>query len=255
MFPIFKTHGSLGRSILSYEHEYEIKDDAPVSIFAIAKQNHLGALTVIEDSFLSFPKLYKGCNKNDIQLIFGINFTLCNNSAQKDDDSLLSESKVSVLMKNSQGYKDLIRLHDAINTNVDTFYYIPRGDFSILKQYWTENLELVIPPFDGFIHKNLLNNGKVLPNFGKIKPTITFANMELPWNNILNEAIIKYAKTNKFELEEVHPTYYYKNADFKQYLIFRAINNRKNFDNPGLDFFSSDTFSFESYCNKMGVKI
>lgn len=253
--PIFKTHGSIGRSILSSEDEKEIKDDSSVSVIAIAKTHKLDKIIVMEDSFLSFPKLYKNCNKNDIQLIFGLNFTLCNNVLERDEKSILSEHKVSVVMKNSQGYKDLIKLHDAINSKVDNFYYISRGDFKIIQDNWTENLELVIPPFDNFIHKNYLCNGNCLPQFEKIKPVFTFANMSLPWNDILNNKIINYAKNNDYRIEEVHPTYYYKTSDFKSYCIFRAIDNRAKFVNPNISYFCSDEFSFESYYNKIGGKI
>lgn len=253
--PIFKTNSSLGRSILSIEDEDKITDDSSTSVIAIAKTHKLNELIVIDDSFLGFPKLYKNCNKNDIQLKFGINFILCNNITEKDDKSLLSEHKVSVVMKNSQGYKDLIKLHDAINAQIDNFYYIPRGDFKIIRDNWTDNLELVIPPFDGFIHKNYLCNGHCLPEFSGIKPILTYANMELPWNKVLNKKIKDYALNNNFQLEEVHSIYYYKKSDFKTYSIFRAIDNRAKFPKPNIDYFCSDAFCFENYCNKIGEKI
>ena len=253
--PIFKTHCSLGRSILSTEDEDKITDDSPVSVIAIAQSHGLKQITVIENSFLSFPKLYKNCNKNNIQLVFGIEFILCNDVKDKTESSFLSEHKISVAMKNSQGYKDLIKLHDAINSNVENFYYIPRGDFKTIQENWTNNLELVIPPFDNFIHKNYLLNGNCLPQFGDIKPIFTYANMELPWNDILNKKILDYTKNNNYELNEVHPTYYYKTSDFKSYTIFRAIDNRAKFANPNISYLCSNSFSFEKYMNKIGEKL
>ena len=74
---IWKTHASVGKSILTYEDEEDISESAPVSIIAIAKKHNLKQLVVIENSFLSFPSLYKSCNKHDIQLIFGLNFNIC----------------------------------------------------------------------------------------------------------------------------------------------------------------------------------
>lgn len=254
MFGIFKSPGSLGRSILTVEDEEEISDDSPVSIIAIAKKYNLNKLVVIDDSFLSFPKLYKTTNKHNLQLIFGINFILCNDVNDKTDKSLNSEHKVSVLMKNSKGYKDLIKLHDAINSNVDNFYYNPRGDCNTLLNNWSENLELLIPPFDNFIQKNYLENGTCLPNFNKIKPLFTISKMELPWNEILNEKIVNYCKNNNYQLQEVHPIYYYKQSDFKSYSIFRSIDNRGKFMKPNIPYFCSDKFSFEEFCKKEGVK-
>ncbi len=262
IIPIFKTDGSLGRSILTSsipqnggKDDLELREDSTISIFSIVNEFKLKELLVIEDSFLSFPTLYKNSKRFDTKLIFGLNFMLCNDVADKTEKSFASECKISVVMKNSNGYKDLIKLHDAINANVDNFYYICRGDYNILQNNWTDNLELIIPPFDNFIHKNYLLNGNCLPQFGAIKPTLTYASMELPWNEILNKKTIDYAKNNNIQLKEVHPVYYYKSSDFKAYCIFRAINNRAKFPNPNISYFCSDMFSFEQYCKKIGVKI
>ncbi len=267
VLPVWKTHGSLGKSILTYEvnkkpnsneDDFDIHDDAANSIIVIAKKHNINPLVVIEDSFLSFPSLYKYCKKHEIQLVFGLNFNLCNDVKEKSDKSLLTNSKVSVLMKNSAGYPDLIKLHDAINSNAENFYYEPRGDWAILREYWTENLELVIPPFDNFIHKNYLQNGTCIPNFGdvnRINPIITYANMELSWNSLLNEALVEYAKNNNYRLQEVHPIYYYKKDDFKAYTLFRAIDNRGDYFNTKIDFFDSNCFNFENYLEKTGGKL
>ena len=173
IIPIFKTQGSIGRSLLTAENEDEIIENSPVSIFALAHKFNLDKLVVIDNSFLEFPRLYKTCNEKNIQLIFGLNFTLCNDISQKNDESLLSNCEVSVLMKNSEGYKDLIKLNDAINGNADGFYYETRGDYSILKSHLSNNLQLLIPPHNNFLERNLIYNGKVIPDFGKIKPIMT----------------------------------------------------------------------------------
>ena len=253
IIPIFKTQGSIGKSILTCEDETEVANDAPVSIISIAKKHSLKEIIVIDDSFLCFPKLYKYCKKHDINLIFGVNFIICNDVSKKDDDYRFENCKVSVLMKNSEGYKDLIKLHDAINANADNFYYTLRGDWKTLNKFWTQNLDLWLPPYDNFIHNNLLMNGKCIPSFDKIIPHLTYANMELPYDNILSNEIKAYAKNNNYLISEVHPVYYYSKEDSKAYNVFRCINNRSLLSSPELNFFSSDKFNFESFLEKLKI--
>lgn len=251
IIPIFKTHGSIGRSILTFEDESEINPLLPVSAIAIAKTHGLKKLVVIEDNFTSFPDLYKHCEKNKIQLIFGLNFLVCNNVLIQDEDALLSNCKVSVIMKNSDGYKDLIKLNDAMKARKENFYYTPRGDWSILNEYMTSNLQLIIPPYDGFIHKNLLCLGNCVPDINSLDPIFTFAEMELPYDFWLKDAILEFTSKNKYRIQEVHPVYYYKDVDFKPYTVFRAINNRAEFSCPDVEFLCSNRFSFESYEQKL----
>lgn len=251
IIPIWKTHASVGRSLITYEDETAINELLPISVIAIAKRHGLEKIVVIEDSFTSFPELYKNCDKHNIHLIFGLNFTVCNDASIKNEDSLLSNCKVSVLMKNSNGYKDLIKLNDAMNAQKDNFYYTARGDWKILNHYMTDNLQLIIPPYDGFIHRNLLNMGNCVPIIDKLNPIFSFSSMELPYDMLLIDAIKEFAVNNKYKYQEVHPIYYYMDWDFKTYLTFRCINNRSEFSAPDIEFMSSSRFSFESYENKL----
>lgn len=251
ILPIFSTQGSVGKSILTSEDEIEISNDSPTSILAIAKKENLEEIVVIDNSFLDFVKLYKGTSKYKIKLLFGINFTICNDVKDKTDKSLFTNSKVSVLMKNSKGYTDLIKLNDAINANVENFYYEPRGDWEILKKYYTENLEILIPSYDNFIHKNLLQNGKCIPDFGKIKPIMCYSNMELPFDEILTNGIKRYSENNKLKSIETHPIYYYNYSDFKSYMIFRTIQERSQFSKPDVEFLCSNNFCWEGFKNKI----
>ena len=254
ILPIFKTQGSFHKSLLTSENEDEISSDYSISVISITKKYKLNKIIVIDDTFFSFLELYKNCIKNNIQLIFGINFCCCKDAKEKSEKSIKTENKISILMNNSGSYKDLLRIHNLINTNQEYFYYKSRIDYSIIKSLWTENLSLLIPPFDNFIHQNLLYDSICVPDFGKIKPTMTFANQELPYQEILNENIKNYASNNDFNLKEVHNVCYYRNKDIKSYCVKRAIEKRSNFSSPEIPYFCSDKFSFEEYCRKVNVE-
>lgn len=253
ILPIWKTNSSIGKSIITAEDELEIKSDSPVSLFAICRKYNLKKIVVLDDYFSGFPQLFKLSKKYDIQLIYGLNFTLCNDVSKKDEESKKSNCKISVLMKNSNGYTDLIKFHDAVNANAENFYYTPRADYSVLNNI-TYNLQLLIPPYDNFIHNNLLCNGCSIPQFGKLKPIFTYCNIELPYTQVLNPTIKNYSKNNGCECVEVWPINYYRKEDFKQYMVYRCINNRSKFSKPELDFLSSNEFCWQSYCDKNNIK-
>ena len=67
MIPLFKSHYSLGRSILTLEDKDE-KDDYPDSIIQICKENKMKELYLVEDNMSSFLEAYSNCRKNNIKL-------------------------------------------------------------------------------------------------------------------------------------------------------------------------------------------
>jgi DNA polymerase III alpha subunit len=252
--PIFKTHGSLAKSIISYEDEEKISESGPVSLISIVNTYNLKRVVVMDDSFLAFPSLYSSLPSN-CELIFGINFLCCRDAKDKSEASLKTEHKISNLMKNSDGYKDLLRIHNAIHTNQDNFYYQMRADLDIIKSKWTDNLLMIIPPYDNFIHKNLLFDSFCVPDFGNIKPIFTYAKMQIPWDYLLEEGIKNYATNNSCDIQEVHPVYYYKEEDVKAFYTYKLIENRSKFSEPELDFFCSNKFSWESYLGKTNAQL
>ena len=73
MIPLFKSHYSLGRSILTLEDkndkdDKDEKDDYPDSIIQICKENKMKELYLVEDNMSSFLEAYSNCRKNNIKL-------------------------------------------------------------------------------------------------------------------------------------------------------------------------------------------
>lgn len=248
---IIKTDASIGRSIISAWDEKEIKDDSPVSALAIAHTHKLDKLIVADNSFLNFINLYKGCNKLGIQLIFGIEFYVVENATDLSEESLLTESKVQVYMKNSAGYKDLIKLYSKAHSDKNRFYYNGRLEWSDLKELNEENLQVVVGHYDSFLHKNLLTHkARCIPNFGKIKPIFAVERLKnLPFDDLIINSIEDYTSKNGYDTINCHNIYYYKEKDIDSYCTYRAIMNRSTFSKPQISHFSSCRFSFETYLN------
>lgn len=259
LIPLFVSDASLGKSILTTDEAKDIKDDAPVSIFSIAKTHHLEQIYLCENSFVSFNSAYKQADKLNKQLIFGIKFIITKDPLNKEDKSKLSDSNVIVWMKNSDGYYDLIKLFTAIHGNADNYFWSKfdfksfyRGTWKILQEYVTDNLLLTIPFYDSFLHKNLLTYGAMaVPEFGKLMPTFILEEHGLPFDSLVQKQVLEYVKENKFETINAHSIFYYRKSDCKAFQIFKCINERTKYDSPDANHFSSNEFSFESYLERM----
>jgi DNA polymerase III alpha subunit len=248
IIPIFSTDASIGKSIIITDEAGEIKENTPVSVFSIAKEYNLDPIVILDTSMVSFIPCYKNAEKLKKQLIFGVKFKIVGNSKDQSEDSLDTVHCVNIFMKNSDGYRDLIKLYSAINADKTRFYYYGRGDFKLLQEYWTDNLLMTVPFYSSFISNNSLNYGsRCVPEFGGIKPTFILEEHNLPFDNQLREKTIRYADENKYDILEGHSIYYYQKKDLKAYQTFRAIHERTSYEMPELRFFSQPTFSFESW--------
>lgn len=248
IIPRFKSHYSIGKSILTLEDvEDKIDTTKPVSIFSIAKFYGLKQIYLADTSFSGFIQFQKGCEKLNIQGIFGIEMCVCADMNDKSDDSLKTESKVIIWMKNSAGYKDLLKIYSKGAT--DGFYYNARISWCVLKEYWTDNLLLTVPFYDGFLANNILIfDYNAIPDFGEIKPIFEISPMGLPFDDLISNQLKKYTESNGYEIIKTVPCYYYSYDDFKQYCVFRAINNRSVFNAPNIDHLSSNQFCFRKWC-------
>lgn len=249
----FSSHFSLGRSILTLdEPEDEIDISKPVSIFSIAKKYDLKTFFLRDSSFSGFIRFYKGCQELDIQGIFGIKLVICNDTIKKDDESRKTESVVTIWMKNSDSYKDLLRIYSKSHT--EDFYYYGRSDWKTIINNWTDNLILSVDFYNGFTARNLLENHQCIPNFGQIKPFFEYSLMSLPFDSLIEKATDEYIKNNGFEKLNIHPILYYDYDSFKSFQVFRSINNRSFFTSPNIDFLSSPNFCWENYCKMQEIK-
>jgi DNA polymerase-3 subunit alpha len=245
VLPVFKSHFSIGRSILTLEDE-EISENDPDSIIDIAKKNNIKDLFLIEDNMSSFLQAYTNTKKNNINLRYGLRLSINDNIEDKTEESRSKTSKVVILFKTNEGYTRLIKIFTEAAKN--GFYYEPRIDYKTLEKMWSDNdLMLCIPFYDSFIFNNTLKNFICVPNFNFTKPVMLLENNCLPFNFIIKEKVIKYAEANKLEVLNVKSVYYKTKKDFKSYLTFRCINNRTTLNKPELNHMSSDEFSFEAW--------
>ena len=147
MLPLFKSHFSIGKSILTLDDPKKVTEGGSDSIFKIAKDNDLKQLILVEDTLIGFFEAYKRSKEMNIQLIFGLRLSMRNSALPEDEGS---QHKIVIFAKDDIGCKLLNKIYSkAFCTNTGFL------DYNDLKELWNENsLKLVIPFYDSFIYIN-----------------------------------------------------------------------------------------------------
>lgn len=244
MIPLFKSHYSLGRSILTLEDKNE-QDDYPDSIIQIAKENKLKEIYLVEDNMSSFLEAYTNTKNNNIKLNYGLRLSITESMNDKSDESRQKTSKIIIFFRNKKGHEILTKLFSTAAKS--GFYYEPRLDYETLNKNWTDDLIIAIPFYDSFIFNNTLRNFICVPQFNFTKPIVFIENNDLPFEKLIANKMQKYVNENNLELYKTKSIYYNNKKDFKAYLTFRCINNRSILNKPELEHMSSNEFCFESY--------
>ena len=243
MIPLFKSHYSLGRSILTLEDKDE-KDDYPDSIIQICKENKMKELYLVEDNMSSFLEAYSNCRKNNIKLNYGLRISVTESMSDKSEESKAKSSKIILFFKNKKGYQQLTKLYSIAAK--EGFYYEPRLDYETISKNWTDDLILCIPFYDSFIFNNTLKNSLCIPQFDFTKPIFFIEDNDLPFDLLVKQKALSFAEKNGLKIYKAQSVFYKERKDFKAYLTFRCINNRSVLNKPNLDHMSSNEFCFES---------
>ena len=186
IIPLFKSQYSIGKSILTLEKAESSQDDGPDSIIDICLKNNLKSFFLIDDSMSGFLQGYVNSKESGIKMIFGLRLTVCEDIEVKNEQSLNSSCKYVIVAKNNNGYKRLIKIYSKAST--EGFYYVPRIDFNNLSKMWDDkDLQLVIPFYDSFIHRNYLEDCLCPPPPSKFKIDFIKEDNSLPFDNIISE--------------------------------------------------------------------
>jgi len=248
--PLFKSHYSLGKSILTLAKAGSSDSDEPSSIIDIALKLKLDKIYLVDDSVSGFLEAYKSCEESKLDLRFGLRLTVCDDIETKTSESREKEHKVIVFITKSEGYQNLIKISTVASSN--GFYYYPRIDCKTLKELWNnDNLLLCIPFYDSYIFKNNLTYSICVPDFNFCKPTYFIEDNNLPFDEILKKKIEEIAP-NKEVAVKTQSIYYENKEDFLAYLTFRCISERTTLSKPNLEHCSSNEFCAESFKEKYG---
>lgn len=247
MIPIFKSTYSIGKSILTLDDPSKVKEGGSDSIIAIAKEENLDKIVLVEDSMIGFLNAHTKCAEAGIQLIFGLRMSCINQRTPEFLESTDTLHKIVLMGKNDAGIKVLTKIYSIANKESKGIV-----DCDLIKQYWTEDLKLCIPFYDSFIYMNNFIGRKCVPNFSFTKPTVFIEDNDLPFDQFILEKVSRYAQENNLHIEKVKSIYYKNKEDFSAWQTYKCLCNRtfgkeRSLSNPNLEHCGSDTFCWESY--------
>jgi DNA polymerase-3 subunit alpha len=245
VIPLFKSHYSIGRSILTLNKRGDSPNNGPDSILDICADNKLSDLVLVEDNMSGFLEAYFNSQDAGVALRFGLRLNMCNDYEEKNEESLLKTCKYIIFCKNNAGYEQLVKIFSFAAK--DGFYYRPRLDFKTLSSMWTEDLKLAIPFYDSFIFNNVLMNCNCVPEIDFTKPELFLESNGIPFDSMIEKRVKKYAEAKGLDTHFVKSIFYKNKKDFKSYMTFRCINNRSTLNKPRLDHMCSNEFCFESF--------
>ncbi|MDA1237336.1 MAG: hypothetical protein O3A15_00125 [Proteobacteria bacterium] len=246
MQPLFKSHYSVGKSILTLTPPGATKEGSSDSIFEIAQEEDLKTVILVEDAPIGFLEAKNNSESLGIQLIFGLRFEISSLSkSEKGDDSI---HKIIIFSKDDEGCTLLNKIYSKINCEFNGI-----GNCKLLKDLWSEDhLKLAVPFYDSFLHRNSLTFGNCIPDFSFCSPTFFIEDNGLPFDNLLKSKVLKFCDENGFLNEEAKTIYYKSRKDVEAFQTYKCICNRsfgrkRSLSNPGLDHLGSREFCIESW--------
>ena len=247
MIPLFKSHYSIGKSILKLSASQD-KESAD-GVFDIASELKLDTVCLVEDSLTGFLEAAKTSKEKGIHLIFGLRITACDTHSTEKEDC----HKIVVFAKNDEGCKTLNKIYS------ETFSHGNNSiEMSKLAKLWEEkNLKLAIPFYDSFIHKNAMSFANCAPVFNFTKPTFFIEDNDLPFDQIIKKNLLKFCEEKKLQTEQVKSIFYKNRKDFDAFVTYKCICNRGSWagktvslEKPNLDHCGSKEFCIESWKEK-----
>ena len=241
MIPLFKSHYSIGRSILTLEEINERTKKR--SVFALAQEGGLKEVVLVEDSLIGFLEARKKCETYGFELRFGLRISISN----APDNEGACQHKVIVFAKDSEGCKLLNKIY------TNAFGYgegVLKEEY--LREIWTEDhLKLAIPFYDSFIFNNAMSFASCTPDFSFADPTFFIEDNGLPFDGLVSDKVDSYCDRNCYDIEETKSVFYKHRKDFAAYQTYKCICNRtfktRDLNVPNFDHQGSDSFCFEGW--------
>jgi len=246
MLPLFKSHYSIGKSILTLEHPDKVKKDGAQSIFSISKD--LEKIILVEDSLIGFLQAQKVAKDLNKTLIFGLRISCSHESRSEEDNNCIH--KIIIFAKNDNGCKLLNSIYSHAFCEGDGVL-----DLSFLSKNWVDSdLKLCIPFYDSFIYMNNMHFCSCIPDFSFTTPTFLTEDNLLPFDSFINEKVIEYCEDFNFPHIESKSIFYFQRKDFECYQTYRCIcskkaGRQKTLSVPNFDHLASPEFCYESYLN------
>lgn len=248
--PLFKSHFSLGKSILTLEKPSD-DSEYPISLFQLAKKNKLDKVILVEDGISGLLQASKVAEEIKVTLIYGLRIDVCDDMSIKDEPSLTKRAKYIIFAKNPKGYQALLKVWSKAAS--EGHYYEPNIDFKTLKSIWTNDLVLAIPFYDSFLYLNTFCSHVHVPALEGFGPITFFVeDNNLPFDDALKARVIEYTTQNGYPIIPAQSIFYKSAEDYLAYVAFKCLHNKgftrkATLESPNLDHMTSDEFNFDKW--------
>lgn len=165
---------------------------------------------------------YKECQKQGVKPIIGVDFYVAVRTRHDKEPRIDNKrSRLVMLAKNSDGYKNLIKL--VTTSSVEGFYYKPRIDKELIEKH-KEGLVVISPSFSGEIayalKANNYEHAKSIADFYKNLFGDDFylevtCHPEVEDHQETMVKVVDFAKKEGIKIVAAHDTYYIKPTDKK----------------------------------------
>lgn len=222
------SHYSLLDGLLKFDELIEFSKQEGLSAAAITDH---GALYGVID-------FYQACKKADIKPIIGVETYLAPKSRfDKNTRFDASNYHLLLLIKNYQGYKNLLKLVSL--AHLEGFYYKPRIDWELLEKYH-EGLIASTACLGGEIPQLILSEKLDLAKKRILEYNQLFGpdnfyleimdHPELDGQDKVNKALIKFSKELKVPLLATNDAHYLHKHDDEVQDILLCLQNKKKLD-------------------------
>lgn len=244
VIPIFRTT-YCRKGLWTLEKPGKSSDEGPPSVFDAAQKYNLPRIIILDDEMIGCKKAIDTSKELGLELIFGVRLSICND--RNAEDKKTSAHKINIFALNDEGVRELMKIYSVTHSESDGFL-----DYDILKEKWSSNLQLAVPFYDSFIHRNNFYLQNCIPQLEFTNPTFLLENNLLPIDKTLRAKVIKFASAHNFSTQETKTIYYEKRADLPAFCTYKIITDRKmgkqqTLEKPELEGFCSAEFCMESF--------
>ena len=241
---------------LHVHSEYSLLDGACriTELVTQAKKHKMPALAITDHGVMyGVIQFYKEAIKQGIKPIIGCEMYLAPRSRfDKSSKNKETPFHLILLVKNDEGYRNLIKL--VTLSYLEGFYYKPRIDQEILKEYSSGLIALSaclkgeIPQY--ILQKDIKKAKEVTLNFIKIFGEENFY-LELqkngiPEQEVVNENLVKISQELSIPVVATNDIHYIKKEDARAHEVLLCIQTATNLDDPKHLKFATDEFYFNS---------
>ena len=223
-------------------------------LVARAKECKMPALAITDHGVLyGAIQFYKEAIKQGIKPIIGCEMYVAPGSRLvKTSRRKESPYHLILLVKNNEGYKNLIKL--VTSSYLEGFYYKPRIDKEILRKY-NKGLIASSACLQGEIPQNLLQNNlekarevalEYLEIFGEGNFYLEIQKNNIPEQEVVNKKLISLSKELSIPLVATNDIHYVNKEDARAHEILLCIQTATSLNDEKRLKFSTNEFYFNS---------